>query len=79
MSEGVKEIEVKIGDPFNPHLEECIETIEDSEDEKIIEVVAKGYIIGDRVLRPVKVKVSKKKTGPLDPGTENETEVIDSI
>ena len=78
-SEGVKEIEVKIGDPFNPHLEECIETVEDGEDEKIVEVVAKGYIIGDRVLRPAEVKVSKKKTRPLDPGTENETEVSDSI
>jgi molecular chaperone GrpE len=78
-SEGVKEIEVKIGDPFNPHWAECVEMIEDGEEEKIVEVVAKGYIIGDRVLRPAKVKVSKKKTGPLDPGTENETEVSDSV
>lgn len=77
LSEGVKEIEVKAGDPFNPHLAECIEMVEGGEEEKIVEVVAKGYIIGDRVLRAAKVRVSRKKSEPSELGTEDEAEVSD--
>lgn len=53
---GVQEIEVKEGDVFDPHFHEAVE----GEGDKISEVIQKGYMIGAKVLRPVKVKVNKK-------------------
>ncbi|MCL5003835.1 MAG: nucleotide exchange factor GrpE [Patescibacteria group bacterium] len=57
--EGLEEIQVKAGDSFDPNFQECVEVVAGSEDSKVVEVVAKGYIIGEKVLRPAKVKVSK--------------------
>ena len=50
---GVKKIEVKAGDKFDPHLHEAMEGIGDT----IAEQVRPGYMIHDRVLRPALVKV----------------------
>ena len=46
---------------FDPALHEAIsnEDIEGFESGKIIEVVQKGYMIGDRVIRPARVRVAK--------------------
>ena len=46
---------------FDPALHEAIsnEDIEGFESGKIIEVVQKGYMIGDRVIRPARVRVTK--------------------
>lgn len=57
--QGVSEVAVKVGDEFDPHLAECVEVVSGEADNKIIEVLAKGYIIGGRVIRAAKVKVSK--------------------
>ena len=62
-SEGVKEIKVKVGeDRGNSRLHELIEEIENDNlpEGTIIEVVEKGYFFHEEVLRPVKVKISKK-------------------
>ena len=58
---GVKEIPVKIGEAFNPHHHEAIGTLESSDlpDEAIAEVKNKGYLLHERVLRPVMVIVNK--------------------
>jgi molecular chaperone GrpE len=56
-SEGVTVIEA-MGKPFDPHLMECIEQIEGDKD-SVLEVIADGYRMGDRVIRPAKVKVGK--------------------
>lgn len=53
---GVQEIEVKKGDAFDPNFHEAVE----GEGDKILEVIQKGYMMGERVLRPAKVKVNKK-------------------
>ena len=45
---------------FNPSYHEAIETVEGAEDGKIVEVVRNGYMYKDRVIRPSKVKVTKK-------------------
>lgn len=58
--QGVSEIEVKVGDNFDPNFQECVELVAGEEDQKVVEVIASGYIIGDRVVRPAKVKVSAK-------------------
>jgi molecular chaperone GrpE len=60
-SAGITSID-PIGENFDPERHEALSLIEDeSKDENtIIEVVQKGFMILDRVLRPAKVIVSKK-------------------
>jgi len=61
---GVKEIRCLPGDKFDPNICEAIEVIEDAkiEEDTIAEIVEKGYIIDNEILRPVKVKVFKKRS-----------------
>ena len=54
--EGLKEVEAQ-GKRFNPEEMEAIEKV-DGEEEKVIEVLAKGYFLKDKLIRPAKVKVS---------------------
>ena len=58
---GIKEIEVQ-GKEFDPHTAEAIDTVEGEKDNIVAEVLRKGYMYRDRILRPAQVKVSKKKT-----------------
>lgn len=53
--EGLEEIEVS-GKKFDTQLMECVEKVK-GEENKIIEVVNKGYLMHGRVLRPAQVKV----------------------
>ena len=54
--EGLKEVDA-LGKEFNPEEMEAVEKIEGKE-EKVIEVLAKGYFLKDKLIRPAKVKVS---------------------
>jgi len=59
---GVTELN-PMGEEFNPNLHDALEMVstEDSKDDnKIIAVVQKGYKIGDKIIRPAKVKVAQK-------------------
>ena len=59
-SEGVTQMD-PTGETFDPNLHEAV-TSEDSPDHEsgeIIEVLQKGYLIGDRVLRPAMVRVAR--------------------
>lgn len=59
-SDGVKEIDAD-GQMFDPNFHEAL-THEDSpahESGQIIEVIQKGYLIGDRVIRPSLVRVAR--------------------
>lgn len=58
--EGLNEIEA-LGKIFDPSLHECIEVEEGEEENKISKVFVKGYQLKNKVLRPAKVKVIKKK------------------
>ena len=58
-SEGVEQIEAK-DQQFDPNLHEAAEVTEEGEDGKVVKVLAKGYKIRGRVIRPAKVVVSKK-------------------
>lgn len=56
----VIEIEMKIGDEFNPEIHEAIEQEEKNEEKpgnKIVKIVQKGYKIGERLIRPARVVV----------------------
>jgi len=59
--EGVKAIEVKANDPFDPVLHEAIshDEAEGIASGHIIEEVQKGYKLGERVIRPTLVRVAK--------------------
>lgn len=57
--EGVEDINA-VGETFDPMFMEATEIVE-GEDGKVVEVVHKGYKLNDRVLRPARVKVGKKK------------------
>jgi len=61
MKEGVEEID-SLGKMFDPSLHECVD-LENGEDEnKIIYVYNKGYFLKGKIIRPAKVKVTKKDT-----------------
>lgn len=54
----------QVDTPFDPNLHESIETIpteDESQDHKIAQVVQTGYKIGERVIRPARVKVFEYK------------------
>lgn len=57
---GVSEIKCQVGDEFDYNVHNGVEKIdaEDGECDTIAQVLQKGYKIGDKVLRPVSVKVN---------------------
>ena len=60
--EGVRYIDCK-GKPFNYQLHNAVSTIEQSEcvDGTILDEIKKGYLVGEKLLRPAYVIVAKKK------------------
>ena len=60
--EGITYIDCK-GKPFNYQLHNAISTIEQSEcvDGTILDEIKKGYLVGEKLLRPSHVIVAKKK------------------
>jgi molecular chaperone GrpE len=59
-SEGVQTIE-GLGESFDPNFHEAIafEESEEYEEGQVVAVVQKGYLLGERVLRPAMVRVAK--------------------
>jgi molecular chaperone GrpE len=57
---GVEPLEA-VGEQFNPELHEAVETaeVEPHDEGKVIEEYARGYRMGDRLLRPARVKVGR--------------------
>lgn len=57
---GVEPIDA-VGQPFDPELHEAVETVEVKPDDegKVVAEYARGYKIGDRLLRPARVKVGR--------------------
>ncbi len=58
---GVEEIN-RVGEVFNPNEEQALltDSVEDKEDEVVLEVLQKGYKLKDRVIRPASVKINQK-------------------
>jgi molecular chaperone GrpE len=50
-----------VGQPFDPHLHQAVtyEPADGKPDGEIVEEFARGYLIGERLLRPAMVKVAK--------------------
>lgn len=57
---GVTPVE-SLGQPFDPHRHQAViyEPVDGKADGEIIEEYARGYLLGDRLLRPAMVKVAK--------------------
>ncbi len=49
----------EVGEDFDPHKHECIVVI-DGQENKIVEVLEKGFQLGEKVIKAAKVKVGKK-------------------
>ena len=60
----VRPIEAK-GKPFDPHFHEILlqEETSDHDEGIVMEEFQKGYVYGDKVIRTVKVKIAKAKSG----------------
>jgi molecular chaperone GrpE len=58
---GVKQIAV-VGERFNPHIHEAVvtEETEEFEPDTITQEIRAGYRLGDKLIRPALVKVSKR-------------------
>ncbi len=69
-TEGVSEINAE-GSQFDPSLHEAIETVEGNKDGEIVKVIAKGYKMGDRVIRPAKVTVVKNQSNQIQENVED--------
>lgn len=62
VSKGLEPVEVKAGDEFNPDIAEAITQIpapDDSLKGKVVDVIEKGYKLGDRIIRFPKVVVGQ--------------------
>ena len=59
---------VAVGERFDPHIHEAVATepSDEYEPDTVIAEMARGYRIGDRLLRPTMVKVSARNTAPDD-------------
>jgi len=61
-SKGLKVVEVKAGEPFNADDHEAVTQIPSPTDDmkgKIIDVIEKGYKLGEKVIRYPKVVIGK--------------------
>lgn len=77
-AENVKPIELHPGDAFDPLYHQAIlyQEVPGFEDGQIVAEVERGYILGERVLRPASVVVAKAP--PCAPEPAQEPEVVDA-
>lgn len=64
------------GQPFDPHLHEAVDQLEEEGPENIVvKEIVPGYLLHDRVLRPAKVRIRVHPTGKEKPAQEKEEEI----
>ena len=56
---GLEELEV-INKEYDPYTAEVIESVKGDKDNIVVEVIRRGYKLGDKILRVAQVKVTKK-------------------
>src|SRR3989344_84091 len=61
-AEGLEEINAQ-NQPFDPNFHEAIEIQQGENDNKVVKVTQKGYMIEGKVIRPAKVMVERKSAG----------------
>lgn len=70
---GVKEIEA-LNKDFDPSIMEAIDVTE-GEKNKVMEILTKGYLLNDRLIRPVRVKVGSGEVSGKVSATEPTKEI----
>lgn len=63
-----------VGKPFNPHDHEAVEMVESTQQPAgtIVEESVRGYKMGDRIIRPARVKVAKfQQENPINSENKN--------
>ena len=60
-NEGVTEIAPKVGDIFDPHLMNAVDTEEKEQENVVLKIYGKGFKLHDRIVRPAMVQVSVRK------------------
>lgn len=66
-------IEIPAGDTFDPNLHEAID-VREGEDNKILEIIQRGYTLNGKVLRPIKVIVGKSNPEKISEEAKIEAE-----
>lgn len=66
--ENIQEI-AALGQTFDPRWHDCLEVVKGEAEDKVVEILRKGYRMEERVLRPAQVRVSKR----FPQGVEEET------
>ena len=56
---GLEEVKI-LGSVFDPYIAEAIDTVEGKDDNKVVDILRKGYKFKDKLLRVAQVKVTKK-------------------
>lgn len=79
-AENVTPLEVHSGDAFDPLYHQAIlyQEVPGFEDGQIVAEVERGYILGERVLRPAAVVVAKVPPRVPEPAPEPEPEVVEA-
>lgn len=64
-AEGLRPME-PVGKPYDPMASEILGVVEgtDENDGLVIEELQKGFFYGDKILRPARVKIAKKRAAP---------------
>lgn len=60
-NEGVTEIAPNVGDTFDPHLMNAVDTEEKEQENVVLKIYGKGFKLHDRIVRPAMVQVSVRK------------------
>lgn len=70
-NEGVKDVSPNIGDSFDYKTMHALDTEEsDTEENRVVRIIARGYQLKDRLIRPAMVILSKKKAPIPEPQEE---------
>lgn len=75
-TEGVKEIVPEINKKFDPSVMQAVDVEDGEEDDLVLKVMNKGYMLKDRLVRPAMVVVSKKPQ--IEEEKEENVDEIDS-
>jgi len=74
-AEGIRPVET-VGKPYDPMASEILGVVDgtDENDGLVVEELQKGFHYGDKILRPARVKIAKKKPVPEPPAEEKPAE-----
>lgn len=80
-TENVELIKIEVGDAFDPLFHQAVlyQEVDGFEDGQIVAVVEKGYILGERVLRPSMVVVAKGPVKPIEIEPGADEVIVDAV